>query len=91
MKALTITDLSLAIELDATAMKAVHGGMFKGYPMFAGPSLFLSSSDIKFDASQQLMQEQNTLVNNGNNVAFAHGITATVTPSQNGSNNIHFR
>jgi len=91
MKALTIKDLSLAIDLDGAAMQAVHGGMLRGFPLFAGPSLAVNSSDLKFDASQQLMQEQNTLVSNGSNVAFAHGITATVNPTQTGSNNINFR
>jgi hypothetical protein len=94
MKALTIKDLSHAVELDASSMSAVHGGMFKGgsltLPSF-GPSFSYTSSDLSFGASQQLMQEQNTLVNNGNNVAFAHGITSTVTPTQTGSNNINFR
>ncbi len=94
MKALTIKDLSHAVELDASSMSAVHGGMYKGgslvLPSF-GPAFSFSSSELNFGATQQLMQEQNTQVNNGNNVAFAHGITSNVTPTQSGSNNINFR
>ena len=94
MKALTIKDLSLSIELDGKSMSAVHGGMFRGgslsLPSF-GPSFSYTSSDLSFGASQQLMQEQNTLVNNGNNAAFVHGITSNVTPTQTGTNNINFR
>jgi hypothetical protein len=95
MKALTIKDLSRAVELDASSMSAIHGGMFKGgyafcMPSYNGPRYDFDASSVKFDASQQLGQSQNTVVNNGNNVAFASGITANVTPTQSGSNNIHF-
>ncbi len=96
MKALTIKDLSRAVELDASSMSAIHGGMFKGgyayfMPAYAGPRFDFDSSSVKFDASQQLGQSQNTQVNNGNNVAFAHNITSNVTPTETGSNNINFR
>ncbi len=91
MKALTIKDLSIAVELDAKSMASVHGGMFKGGHWFGSPSFSFAASDLKFDATQQLMQQQNTQVNNGNNAAFVSGITSTVTPTQTGSNNINFR
>jgi hypothetical protein len=95
MNALTIKDLSRAVELDASSMSAIHGGMFKGgyaycMPAYAAPRFDFDASSVKFDASQQLGQSQNTQVNNGNNVAFAQGINSTVTPTQTGSNNIHF-
>jgi hypothetical protein len=35
-----------------------------------------------------LGQTQNVMNNNGNNVAFANGISSTVNPTQTGSNNI---
>ena len=47
-------------------------------------------NDFNFDLSQSLNQSQNTLVNNGNNVAFASGITSTVKPHQTGANTINF-
>ena len=98
MKALTIKDLSVTAELDRQAMSAVHGGtgmsgMYKGMPSLSHqytPSYSFNKSDFNFDASQSLNQEQNTLVNNGNNVAFASGITSTVNPSQTGKNTINF-
>jgi hypothetical protein len=35
-------------------------------------------------------QSQNVENNNGNNVAFASGITSTVSPVQTANNNINF-
>jgi hypothetical protein len=97
MNALTIKDLSLAADLDAATLASVRGGCAPSYcmpsyctPSWGGPSYDISKSDLNFNAAQQLNQSQNTLVNNGNNVAFASGITSTVTPTQNGSNNINF-
>ena len=94
MKALLIKDLSIAAELDAAAMSAVSGGMgyympkdcFPSYPKFDYPK----AGNIDFNASQMLGQSQNTMVNNGNNVAFSSGISAHVNPSQNGTNTINF-
>ena len=94
MKNLMIKDLSLAAELDDAAMSAVQGGT--GYAMPAGyfPSFpkpeYGKAGAIDFNASQMMGQSQSTTVNNGNNVAFASGITAHVNPTQNGSNNINF-
>lgn len=48
------------------------------------------TTNLTFDVSQSLSQSQNTINNNGNNVAYASGITSTVTPTQTGSNNITF-
>jgi hypothetical protein len=45
-------------------------------------------SSFSLDASQVLGQSQNVVNNNGNNVAFASGISSTVNPTQTGSNNI---
>ena len=97
MKTLTIKDLSLAADLDTSTMAAVRGGMgsycmpsYCSPSYWSAPSFDINKNDLNFNASQQLGQSQNTLVNNGNNVAFASGITSTVTPQQTGSNNIHF-
>ena len=102
MHTLTIKDLAVTEELDRKAMTAVRGGTGSGYmpscaPSYpsapyswGGPSFDFNKSDFNFNASQSLGQSQNTVVNNGNNVAFASGITANVNPTQTGSNNIHF-
>lgn len=100
MKTLTIKDLALAADLDTSAMASVRGGTgsycMPSMPSYCSPSSWggpqfdINKNDLNFNASQQLGQSQNTLVNNGNNVAFASGITSTVTPTQTGSNNIHF-
>ncbi|SNT30759.1 hypothetical protein SAMN06265795_1242 [Noviherbaspirillum humi] len=91
MKTIIIQDLHIETALDGEALRAVRGGTYAfRMPAWSAPSFDLHLSDTKFDASQQLMQGQNTQVNNGNNVAFASGITANVTPTQNGSNNINF-
>jgi hypothetical protein len=95
MKSLTIKDLSATSELDRKAMSAVQGGtgmsgMYKGMSPYYTPSYSFSKSAFSFDAAQSLNQEQNTLVNNGNNVAFASGITSNVNPSQTGKNTINF-
>jgi hypothetical protein len=94
MQALTIKDLSASTDLDRAAMSDVRGGTGYGaMPAWFGqsyaPSLSLTKNDFNFAATQGLSQSQNTQVNNGNNVAFASGITSNVNPTQNGSNNIH--
>jgi hypothetical protein len=86
MKALTITDLSMTTELDSKAMKSVRGGM--GLSPAFGPKFSFTQNEFNFGASQMLGQEQNTMVNNGNNAAFVCGITSNVNPTQNGHNNI---
>ena len=101
MTSLIITDLAVTEQLDSRSMSAVRGGTYSGchvpapsyclpgtgYPM--SPMGAFSRSDFAFDATQMLSQSQNTQVNNGNNVAFASGITSNVHPTQTGSNNIH--
>ena len=93
MTRLTINDLSRAHELDAAAMAAVAGGsgycapVFPCYEMPAMPTCYEPSS-FSLNASQSLVQGQSVVNNNGNNVAFASGISSTVNPTQTGSNNI---
>ena len=101
MKTLTIKDLSLAADLDAAALASVRGGCGYTTPMpscyspcspsgWGGPQAGFDKSSLNFNAAQQLNQSQNTLVNNGNNVAFASGITSNVAPHQDGNNSISF-
>jgi len=83
MKSLTIKDLSVTEELDSRAMAAVRGGNLPGY----WPGVSTSSLDASFANTQLISQSQNTLNNNGNNVAFASGIHSTVDPKQTATNN----
>lgn len=95
MTSIIIKDLSVTTELDARAMADVYGGTHKGYSTsyhFEEGQLKLepSKSSFSFDIAQQLGQSQNTLVNTGNNSAFASNISANVNPYQNGNNSISF-
>ena len=99
MTTLMIKDLAIASDLDRAAMASVRGGYYKGAPAYCLPSHYtpamptsygVPSGDFKFDASQMIGQSQNVMNNNGNNVAFAHGITSTVNPTQSANNNINF-
>lgn len=91
MRSLTIKDLSSTETLDVRTMGSVRGGSSAfSMPSYFGPSFSLAMNDLKFDATQQMQQGQNTMVNNGNNAAFVSGITSNVTPSQIGHNTINF-
>ncbi|MEC4723690.1 hypothetical protein RY831_31700 [Noviherbaspirillum sp. CPCC 100848] len=92
MKALSIKDLSVSKDLGAGDMAAVSGGTgyYKAPAFFASPLFSVAKSELNFGAQQALGQEQNTLVNNGNNVAFASGIKSNVNPTQTGKNTINF-
>jgi hypothetical protein len=96
MKTLMIADLAHTDTLDAQAMASVRGGMYKGLcpvtlPCYGSDYGFGSSkSNVSFDASQLIGQTQNIVNNNGNNVAFASGITSTIKPTQTANNNINF-
>ncbi|HEY0846704.1 MAG TPA: hypothetical protein VGE12_15135 [Noviherbaspirillum sp.] len=102
MQTLIIKDLAKTEELDGKAMAAVSGGTGYGYAYcppasdynlpgsFGGPLFDVSKNSMSFNAEQLMSQTQNTMVNNGNNVAFSSGITANVNPTQNGKNTINF-
>jgi hypothetical protein len=91
MKALMIKDLSLTEELDRKAIAAVHGGTYKG-SVYALPTYGQYKSDLSFDATQLIAQNQNVVNENGNNVAFLDKskINSTVTTDQHANNNINF-
>ncbi len=90
MKTLIIKDLSRTLQLDRSAMADVIGGMYKGGSPFSLAVFDKSKHSFSFDATQAIGQSQETVVNNGNNVAFAHDITSTVKPIQTASNTINF-
>ena len=101
MTTLLIKDLATATELDRADMASITGGT--GYykqpscwtPSYCMPDYGMPApkghpTSFSFDASQSIGQVQNVVNNNGNNVAFAHGITSTVNPTQSANNNINF-
>ena len=91
MTTLHITDLSVAEALDTRAMSAVRGGTYKGMPAHMLPYFGgVSKNEFSFNAEQVIGQSQDIVNNNGNNVAFANGITSTVNPTQSANNKISF-
>ena len=98
MTTLTIKDLSIATELDHSAMASVRGGTYKGYhgslslcsPGVELPDYTAPVNKYSFDASQMIGQTQNVVNNNGNCVAFSGCIDSTVNPTQSAKNNIQF-
>jgi len=82
MKTLMIKDLSVTEELDSRAMSAVRGGNLPSY----WPGFSSSTTNLSFGAEQLISQSQNTINNNGNNVAFVSGISSTVKPTQTANN-----
>ncbi|MBS1191781.1 MAG: hypothetical protein H6R10_3573 [Rhodocyclaceae bacterium] len=88
MKTLMIHDLSRTEALDAKAMAAVQGGMYKkGLPSFW--SYYDGSThDSSLTAVQKIGQSQEVFNTNGNNVAFSDHITSTVKPTQTASNSV---
>lgn len=90
MTTLMIKDLAVTASLDSKAMSAVRGGSKGMASYYTSPFFAVSSNDFSFDATQLMSQTQNTVVNNGNNVAFSDHITSNVNPHQNGKNTINF-
>ncbi|MGE5490232.1 MAG: hypothetical protein ACM31P_02995 [Actinomycetota bacterium] len=89
MKTLTIKDLPRTEALDAKAMAAVQGGMMKGMPSYYWMSAFDGSkNDKSLDVTQKIGQNQETFNFNGNNVAFADGISSKVKPTQTATNTV---
>lgn len=89
MTTLIIKDLSLTAELDAKGMAAISGGS-RGLDASHEQLVAMPKSDFMFNAKQMLDQEQNTLVNTGNNSAFMRDIASNVNPYQDGHNSIKF-
>jgi hypothetical protein len=92
MNTLMIKDLSITEQLDSKAMSAVRGGFVYGYPSnsyYNFSPVYAPNNSKKVDATQLINNELNIQNANGNNVAFAAGITSTVDPYVSSSNNIH--
>ena len=88
MKTLTIKDLSVNKNLDASAMSSVRGGFYKGYGYV--PAFSESKHDFAFSADQLSSQKQDNVNLTGNNAAFVSGISSTFKPTQANSNSISF-
>lgn len=89
MNTLTIKDLSIAEQLDSKAMSAVRGGFGPSTSYYNFSPVFAPNNSKKVDATQLINNELNLQNANGNNVAFASGISSTVNPYLSTSNNIH--
>ncbi|ASL47041.1 hypothetical protein bAD24_III06585 [Burkholderia sp. AD24] len=90
MNTLTIKDLSITAQLDSKAMSAVRGGY--GYPTssyFSFDPVYAPNNSKTVNATQLINSSMNIQNANGNNVAFAAGLTSTINPSITSSNNIH--
>ncbi|ANB77100.1 hypothetical protein [Paraburkholderia phytofirmans] len=92
MNTLMIKDLSITEQLDSKAMSAVRGGYGYGYPStsyFNFSPVVAPNNSKTVDATQLISNAMNIQNANGNNVAFAAGITSSINPSVTSSNNIH--
>ncbi|RKE37750.1 hypothetical protein B0G76_4027 [Paraburkholderia sp. BL23I1N1] len=90
MNTLMIKDLSITEQLDSKAMSAVRGGY--GYPStsyFNFSPVVAPNNSKNVDATQLISNEMNIQSANGNNVAFAAGLTSSINPCVTSSNNIH--
>ena len=88
MTSLMIKDLSVTEQLDSNAMSAVRGG-FARSQYYSFSSFYAPNNSKHIDATQLISNELNLQNANGNNVAFASGITSTVDPYVKSSNSIH--
>ncbi|SOF00038.1 hypothetical protein SAMN05446635_8091 [Burkholderia sp. OK233] len=96
MNTLMIKDLSITEQLDSKAMRAVRGGLGFGFG-FGYPStsytnispVFAPNNSNQVSATQLISNEMNIQNANGNNVAFAAGLTSSINPCVTSSNNIN--
>ena len=94
MNTLMIKDLSITEQLDSKAMRAVRGGRgFGCYPCGTSYTnispVFAPNNSKQVSATQMISTEMNIQNANGNNVAFATGLTSTINPCVTSSNNIN--
>jgi hypothetical protein len=90
MNALIIKDLAITEQLDSKAMSAVRGGYgYSSSSFYDFSPVFAPNNSKKIDATQLINNELNLQNANGNNVAFASGISSKVNPYLSTSNNIN--
>jgi hypothetical protein len=91
MNTLMIKDLSLTEQLDSKAMRAVRGGSGYGYPSssyFNFMPVSAPNNSKTVDATQLISSAMNIQNATGNNDAFVAGVSTTISPHVNSSNNI---
>jgi hypothetical protein len=92
MNTLMIKDLSITEELNSKAMSAVRGGFGYGMPSssyFNFAPVYAPNNSKTVNGTQLInatMEIQNAT---GNNAAFVEGVTTTITPHLDSSNNIN--
>ncbi|MFM0562959.1 hypothetical protein [Paraburkholderia sediminicola] len=91
-----IKDLSITEQLDSKAMRAVRGGLGFGFGFgYPGTSytnispVFAPNNSKQVSATQLISNEMSIQNANGNNVAFAAGLTSSINPCVTSSNNIN--
>ncbi|CAB3733144.1 hypothetical protein [Paraburkholderia rhynchosiae] len=88
MNTLMIKDLSITEQLDSNAMSAVRGGFGPSMSYYNFSPIYAPDYSKKVNATQLIGNELNIQNVNGNNIAFAAGISSTINPSITSSNNI---
>jgi hypothetical protein len=89
MTTLMIKDLSIAAQLDSKAMSAVRGGSGPSTAYYNFSPIYAPNDSKNVSGTQLINTELNMQNATGNNVAFAAGISSTLTPCISSSNNIH--
>jgi hypothetical protein len=92
MNTLMIKDLSITEQLDSNAMSAVRGGNGYGAPSssyFNFMPVYAPNNSKTVDATQLINSTMNIQNATGNNAAFVAGVTTTINPHVNSSNNIY--
>jgi hypothetical protein len=89
MNTLMIKDLSITEQLDSKAMSAVRGGFGSSTSYYNFSPVYAPNNSKTLNTTQLISNELNVQNANANNVAFAAGLTSTIDPALNSSNNIH--
>jgi hypothetical protein len=89
MNTLMIKDLSITEQLDSKAMSAVRGGFGPSTSYYNFSPVYAPNNSKTLNTTQLISNELNVQNANANNVAFAAGLTSTIDPALNSSNNIH--
>jgi hypothetical protein len=92
MNTLMIKDLSITEQLDSKAMSAVRGGTGYGYPSssyFNFSPVYAPNNSKTVNATQMISTATYIQNANGNNAALVSGITTTINPTVESSNNIN--
>ncbi|CAD6557355.1 hypothetical protein [Paraburkholderia metrosideri] len=91
MNTLMIKDLSITEQLDSKAMSAVRGGNGFGpsSSYFNFTPMYAPNNSKTVNGTQLISSTLNIENATGNNAAFVAGVTTTIDPHLNSSNNIY--